>query len=127
MFEGVLVDVDIVELDVLRDDAPELVDADVMQDVEVLEDKLGHVGVVEQVVFGAGVADDVLVNGDELDDVDVVELEVLVFDAASELVDADVVREVVGLKEVLGDLGVVELLVLAAAVTHDMLMFCSTM
>eukprot|EP00971_Amphidinium_carterae_P044111 868043-Amphidinium_carterae.2 len=56
-FEGVLVDVDVVELAVLGDDVPELVDAD---------DVLGHVGVVELVVLGAEVEDDVLAFGDEL-------------------------------------------------------------
>eukprot|EP00971_Amphidinium_carterae_P175275 3474671-Amphidinium_carterae.3 len=49
-FEDVFVDVDVVELNVLGDDIPELVDANVVQDVDVLEEVPGDVGIVELVV-----------------------------------------------------------------------------
>eukprot|EP00971_Amphidinium_carterae_P201215 3992926-Amphidinium_carterae.1 len=49
--EDVLVDADgIKQDDVLRDSVRELIDADVVEDVDVLKKALSDVGVVEQVV-----------------------------------------------------------------------------
>eukprot|EP00971_Amphidinium_carterae_P151530 3004135-Amphidinium_carterae.1 len=101
-FEGVLVDVDVVLLDVLGDGVLELIDADIVEDVDVLEEVLGNVGVVELVALDAGVKHDVLKFEGVLVDVDVVEPDVL-GDEVHELVDADVVEDVDVLKRLLGN------------------------
>eukprot|EP00971_Amphidinium_carterae_P029237 575439-Amphidinium_carterae.1 len=51
-FEDVLVDADAIKPNVLGGGVRELIDADVVEDVDVLKEVLSDVGVVEQVVSG---------------------------------------------------------------------------
>eukprot|EP00971_Amphidinium_carterae_P240310 4771058-Amphidinium_carterae.1 len=103
---GILVDVDVVDLNVLWDNVPGLVDADVVEDADVLEEMLdGDVGVVELVVLDVEVVDDLLVLEGILVDVDVVDLNVLWGDVPG-LVDANIIKNVDVLKEMLDAVGV---------------------
>eukprot|EP00971_Amphidinium_carterae_P236469 4693193-Amphidinium_carterae.1 len=104
---GILVDVDvdISGLDVLGDDVFGLVHADVVEDVDVLKEMFGNVGVVELIVLDAEVGNDLLVLEGILFDVDVAGLDVHGGDVLR-LVHAMVVEDIAVLKEILGDVGV---------------------
>eukprot|EP00971_Amphidinium_carterae_P033111 651744-Amphidinium_carterae.1 len=121
-FEGVLVDVDVVELDALGDKVHELANADVVDGDDVLEEVLGNVGVVELVVRDVAVEHDVLKFEGVLVDIDVVMLDAL-GNGVLELIDADVVEDVEVLKEVHCNVGVVELVALDAEVKRGVLKF----
>eukprot|EP00971_Amphidinium_carterae_P235979 4683495-Amphidinium_carterae.1 len=110
VFEDELADVDVGELDVLADVVPELVNnADVVGDVDVLEEEPGDVTAMQLVVL------------DELADVDVGELDVLA-DNVPELVNnADVMGDVDVLEEKPGDVAAVQLVVLGVEVEDDAL------
>jgi len=85
--EGILVDVEAAGPDVLGDDVPELIHADVVEDLDVLI--LGDVVMVELVMLDAEVGNDLPVIEGILVDVDVVGLDVL-GDDVPELIHADV-------------------------------------
>eukprot|EP00971_Amphidinium_carterae_P095186 1883172-Amphidinium_carterae.1 len=92
--------------DVFGDDVQARVNADVVEEVGVHEKVLGDVGVVELVVLDVEVEHDMLIlEGEVLSNVDVVELDVL-GEGVHELVPADVVEDVDVLKEELDKVGV---------------------
>eukprot|EP00971_Amphidinium_carterae_P348403 6490469-Amphidinium_carterae.1 len=123
---NVPVDVDVVPLAVLGNDVPELCRLMPMTQKEVvtfvLKEVLSDVGVVELVVLVVEVEGDLFVFEDVPVDIDVVTQAVL-GDDVPELVDANVVKEVDALEEILGDVGVVELEVLAVEVEGDLFVF----
>jgi len=100
-----LVDVDVAGLDALGNNVPELIHADVVEDLDVPEEILCDVG-VELVMLDAEVGNDLSVLEGILVDVDVAGLDVLE-DDESELIHADVVEDLDVL--ILVDVGVVEL------------------
>eukprot|EP00971_Amphidinium_carterae_P339376 6477140-Amphidinium_carterae.1 len=91
----------------LGDGVPEIIDADVVDDVDVLE--------------CSAMLCDALAFEDELVDLDVVELDML-GDDVPELINADVV-EVDVLKEVHGDVAAMELVVLGVKIKDNTLAF----
>eukprot|EP00971_Amphidinium_carterae_P254565 5053988-Amphidinium_carterae.1 len=119
-FEDVLVDVDAVKLNVYGDGVHRLVNADVVEDVDVLKEVLSDNGVVELFVLDVAVEHGVLAFEDVLVDVDAVNLDIY-GDCVHGLVN--VVEDVDVLKEVLSDVGVVELIVPDVAVKHGGLAF----
>eukprot|EP00971_Amphidinium_carterae_P312194 6205396-Amphidinium_carterae.1 len=117
----VLVEEDVVPLAVLGGEVLELVNANVVEFVDVREEVLGS-GRMELVVLAVEVEDALLVLEDVLVD-DGVDTLVKHGSDASELVDANVVEDVDVHEEDLGDVGIVELVVLAVEVEDDLLVF----
>jgi len=100
------------------DEVHELVDAGVVEDVVLLKEALGDLGVVELVVPDVEVEHDALMFEDVLVDTDVIEQEML-DEEVHELVHAGVVGDVDVLEEAFGNVGVD----LDVEVEHDTLMF----
>jgi len=97
--------------DVFGDDVQARVNADVVEEVGVHEKVLGDVGVVELVVLDVEVEHDMLIFEDDVPrNVDVIELDMLGDDVHA-LVNANVLEDVDVHKNILDDVGVVELVV----------------